>query len=163
MLSVFQSFCNIVVIIFRFNFYRIKFVSCTLGAYRSLTVFSFFFFTFFLYSIAQCRIVQFITLLGISYIVNKGERLQTRRPRQFLGSGHMVFSQPLTRKTLRNFLHIFFFHFVSRVAPFCSKNKLSFALDFFNLLLVTFYVTAEFGGTNNLSLGISSNGHNNEA
>ena len=71
-------------------------------ALRSLVHFLFLIFPF-LHSIAQCRIVQFLSLLGISYIVIKGERLQTRRPRQFLVTGHMVFSQPLTRKTLRNF------------------------------------------------------------
>ena len=70
-----------------------------------------------------------ISLLGISYIVIKGEKLQTRRPRQFLGTGHMVFSQPLTRKTLRNFYLYIFFHFVSRVMPFYTKiNSLSLSL-----------------------------------
>ena len=59
-----------------------------------------------------------------SYIVIRAKRLHTRRLRHFLGTGHMVFSQPLTRKTLHNFLFYtnhFFFHFVSRVVPFCTK------------------------------------------
>ena len=85
--------------------------------------------TFFLYAIAQCRSVRFIRLLGITYVVNKGTRLQTRRPRQFLGTGHMVFSQPLTRKTLRNFLHTFylFFSFCVTRCAVLFKNKLSFS------------------------------------
>ena len=77
----------------RLNFYRIKLV-CVLTAKIPTVFFAFSFFVF--YSLV-------LSLLGMSYIVIKGERLQTRRPRQFLGTGHMIFSQPLTRKTLRNF------------------------------------------------------------
>ena len=76
--------------------------------------------------------MQFISLLDISYIVIKGERLQTRRPLQFLETGHTVFSQPLTRMKLRNFLlyiYRFFIRFVSRVMLFYTKNKLSLSLS----------------------------------
>ena len=42
----------------------------------------------------------------VIYMVVIGEWLQTRRPRKLLGTGHMVFSQSLTRKTLRFFSQI---------------------------------------------------------